>query len=177
MDRMTRTPEELLEAAKHVTYEIKMLVFAADHLGHGHSCPPTKPSGNEKHMALESFLLHFRNLRAFLCPSLQCVYREDILAGDFYESPRREDVVAPERLARDVERLNGMLAHLSYERRSYTAAGPYNWKTTEMAAAAVEELRAFLATLPPDRAAWFPGASWLDDAAGRFKAMAPIWDA
>jgi hypothetical protein len=69
--RPKRSQADLQKAAQHVEYEIGMLIYTADHIGGEHSSPKSAPVGDPKNMALESFLLHFRNLRAFLCPSLQ----------------------------------------------------------------------------------------------------------
>jgi hypothetical protein len=81
--RRIRTDNELEAAAIHVKYEIRMLLYSSWHLGTGHGSPATMPAGDDKNMALESFLLHYRNLRAFLCPLLQNVVDDDILASDF----------------------------------------------------------------------------------------------
>ena len=76
MARKQRADTELRAAAKHVGYEIQMLIFAANKLvgGWRESC--------DCYMAQESFLLHFRNLRAFLCPSLQGTRDDDVYASD-----------------------------------------------------------------------------------------------
>lgn len=64
MPRPLRSDKELEAAAHHVSYEIEMLMHAARYIGIGHGSPATTPIGNDKNMALESFLLHFRNLRS-----------------------------------------------------------------------------------------------------------------
>ena len=80
--------KDLRKAAEHVSYEIEMLMFAGSELGGWHSSPMSKPAGNYENMALESFLLHFRNLRAFLCPTLQMTCDDDICASAFLGKPR-----------------------------------------------------------------------------------------
>jgi hypothetical protein len=106
MPRQKRTPEELEKAARHVSYEIEMLGFSAEHLGGCHSSPMCTPTGNEKNMALESFLLHFRNVRAFLCPSLQRLTDDDVLASDFLGMYDGSDVGDRDKLKVDKERLD-----------------------------------------------------------------------
>lgn len=130
--RPIRTEEKLRKAAAHVGYEIEMLVYSAGHLGGWHSLPMTTPSGNEKNMALESFLLHFRNLRAFLCPSMQNVRVTDILASDFLDEPTPSDVGNTAKFVNSKERLDQMLAHLTYDRSVHIAAGEHGWRTDDM---------------------------------------------
>src|SRR6516162_7282838 len=112
MPRNPKTPKEQQRAAEHVSYEIEMLRFSAERLGGWHSSPMTTPIGNEKNMALESFLLHFRNLRAFLCPSLQRCTDDDVLASDFLGKYDGADVGDPNNVNVAKERLDKMLAHL-----------------------------------------------------------------
>ena len=64
-ERPKRSPAELQVAAHHVTYEIGMLFFSAEDLGGRYASPLAPPEDMAKNMALECFLLHFRNLRAF----------------------------------------------------------------------------------------------------------------
>jgi hypothetical protein len=155
MPRRSRNTEELRKAAVHVNYEIEMLVFAAEHLGGWHSSPMTNPVGNEKHMALESFLLHFRNLRAFLCPSLQ--RQDDVLASDFLGLYDRSD-----KLNLDKERLDKMLAHVSYSRSDYIEADHYRWDSSAMLILMLSELQKFLVRLPDEQRGWFPSAELLE---------------
>lgn len=113
-------------------------------------------------MALESFLLHFRNLRAFLCPSLQKLGKDDILASDFLDKSEAKDLGDGTKLAKDVRRLNEMLAHLSYERQRHIAAGDYRWNVGAMLVTMLEELQQFFYRLSKDgRVDWFPCASEL----------------
>ena len=166
--RRTRTADELQAAAVHVSYEIRMLVYSAGHLGAWHSSPMETPSGNEKNMALESFLLHFRNLAAFLCPSIQTCGPDDIIASDFFDG-RVTQYGDARQLSPDPRRIHRMLAHLSYSRRNYIAAGEHHWGIAEMLCPMLDHLRGFYADLPAGMALWFPPPSVLDEA--RSKAM------
>jgi hypothetical protein len=89
--RTIQLDPDLRIAAHHVNYEIGMLAHTGFYLGGFHSSPMSTPEENDKNMALESFLTHYRNLRAFLCPSLQVYGDEDIIASDFLkETPARD---------------------------------------------------------------------------------------
>jgi hypothetical protein len=116
-ERPKRDPSDLEAAARHVSYEIRMLFYSAAKLGGWHASPPTTLVDDAKNMALECFLLHFRNLRAFLCPLLQKVYDDDILASDLLGESAARDIGDAAILSEDKERLDKMLAHLSYTRR------------------------------------------------------------
>jgi len=151
-----RNNAELRGAAQHVKYEIAMLVFSAEHLHGEHSSPPTLPPEDLRNMALESFLLHFRNLRASLCPSLQNTTDDDVCASDFLDEPVEKDLGNADRFAVDKVRLDRMLAHLSYSRDQYIETGEHMWHTSEMLITMIEELRGFVDLLSKERRAWFP---------------------
>lgn len=155
--------KDLRKAAEHVSYEIEMLMFAGSELGGWHSSPMSKPAGNYENMALESFLLHFRNLRAFLCPTLQMTCDDDICASAFLGKPKAIDVVDKKKLDHDRERLNKMLAHLSYTRESFIEARNYAWPVARMSIEILEQLEVFLGLLCPDMRSWFPSNEQISD--------------
>jgi hypothetical protein len=161
MPRKLKSTKELRDAAAHVGYEIEMLRFSAEHLGGWHSSPFASPVGNEKNMALESFLLHFRNLRAFLCPSLQGSRDDDVLASDFLGKYDGSDVGDRDVLKVDKERLDKMLAHISYTRPDYIEAGEHGWDGSRMSILLLSELQKFLGLLTHEKRAWFPSADAL----------------
>ena len=161
MPRRSRTTEELQKAAVQVSYEIDMLGFSAEHLSGWYSSPMTYPVGNEKNMALESFLLHFRNLRAFLCPSSQ--WDDDVLTSDFLGMYDGSDVGDWGKLNVDKERLDKMLAHVSYLRLDYIEAGDHWWDSSVMLILMLSELQKFLVRLPEQQRAWFPTAESLNE--------------
>jgi len=107
-------------------------------------------------MALESFLLHFRNLRAFLCPSLQNNCSDDILASDFLEESEVFDVVDKTNFSREKVRLDKMLAHLSYTSEHYIETQAYDWPVPRMLVEVLEQLEVFVRMLSPEIRAWFP---------------------
>lgn len=168
MPRRSRTTEELRKAAVHVRYEIDMLGFSAEHVGGWHSSPMATPVGNEKNMALESFLLHFRNLRAFLCPSSQ--RDDDVLASDFLGMYDGSDVGDRDKLNVDKERLDKMSAHVSYSRSDFIEAGDDGWDSSVMLILMLSELQKFLVRLPEQQRAWFPTAESLAERQHRAQA-------
>lgn len=163
MPRRSRTTKELQKAAEQVSYEIDMLGFSAEHLSGRYSSPMTYPVDNEKNMALESFLLHFRNLRAFLCPSLQHCTADDVLASDFLGMYDGSDVGDRGKLTVDKERLDKMLAHVSYSRLDFIEAGNDWWDSSVMLILMLSELQKFLVCLPEQQRAWFFTAESLNE--------------
>ena len=154
-ERPMRNSSDLEAAARHASYEIRMLFYAAAQLGGWHASPPTTLVDDAKNMALECFLLHFRNLRAFLCPSLQKVSGDDILASDLLRELKARDVGDVVVLSKDKERLDKMLAHLSYTRRGFIEAQNYGWHTADMELALISQLEVFLGLLTPPMRVWF----------------------
>src|SRR4051794_22806260 len=121
-----RMPGNLQQAAIDVSYEVRMLIEAASVIGGPWGSPMTTPEDSHKNMALDSFLLHYRNLRAFLCPSLQGVRprADDVVGSDYLGNAESANVADAQKLADDKDRLDQMLAHLSYKRRKeYIATG------------------------------------------------------
>jgi hypothetical protein len=145
--RPSRSENDLRKAARHVGYEIQMLTFSAEVLGASHASPPTNLSENDTNMAMECFLLHFRNVRSFLCPSLQWTCDDDILACNYFSCEER-DVADAARLGLDKRRIDGMVAHLSYRRDDYVARGDVGWQIAKMTVSILEETNSFLRQLP-----------------------------
>ena len=155
-ERPDLDPAKLRKAAEHVTYEIEMLFFAARDIGGWHASPIAPPEDVKKNMALECFLLHFRNLRSFLCPGSDAP-TDDILAGDFLGWRKVKDVAEILPLAvTGKERLDKMLAHLSYARKNFIEARNYGWPTAEMELALLDQMQLFFEKLSPERRSWFP---------------------
>src|SRR5262245_31467617 len=104
MKRQLRSESELTGAAHHVAFEIEMLVFAGDHLEGWHSSPESSPGGNEKTLALESFLLHFRGSRT---PART----EAWPVGSFFRraGPRRTSLVSFPRMDQRIQGSCGIL--------------------------------------------------------------------
>ena len=153
--RTIQLDPDLRIAAHHVSYGIEMLVHTGFYLAGIYSSSMVAPDGNDKRMALESFLLHFRTLRAFLCPSLQEYKTDDIIASDFLKEDQARDLGNSTALSLDQDPIEKMLAHLSYRR------APHEWNVPKMLELMLGELEVFFAMLPPDTREWFPSAKWL----------------
>jgi hypothetical protein len=167
MPRTIHTDVQLQEAAGHVKYEIDMLIYCSEILSIEYGSPPTHLATPHKNMALEAFLLHYRNLRAFLCPTLQRVADDDIIASDFLKEATARDLADATKLALDKERLDGMLSHLTYRRIGYIAGGNHMWRVYEMCRTMLFELQSFIGMLPPPMVPWFPNVSFLIQRASR----------
>jgi hypothetical protein len=63
-----------------------------------------------------------------------------------------------------LERLNKMLAHLSYKRDDFIAEGNDGWEVAKMLALMLDQVEAFPAMLPPTERNWFPSAAEIADA-------------
>lgn len=148
--RDVRDPEVLEAAARDIQYEFRMLQGAVAYI---QSRSPVSPL--LKVYALESFLLHYRNLRAFLCPSLQLTRADDVIASDYLDKTEAEDIGAPSDLGIDQKRIDKLLAHISYTRAAYARSGDMKWCPQVMATRIETAMKEFLQRLPPDRRRWF----------------------
>jgi hypothetical protein len=133
-------------------------MYSSQELGGYHSSPITTPEGNRKNVMLEAFLLHYRNLRAFLCPSIQAHSDDDIVASDFLGIGEASDVADATKLKADKTKIDGMLAHLTYRRAEYIRRGVGGWDVAGMTVTLLEQLERFLEQLPDNLKAWFPSA-------------------
>ena len=149
--RLIRTEEELKEIAEvNIVYEVDMLRQCASVL--------SKPLNQLlENMALESFLVHVRNLREFLYGEGE--NSDDVVAGDFFPGPGQwEDKnirpPIPKVIEDNLKRLNKALAHVSYSRLKYK--GPAKkWPSQQIASELIAVVRVFLRKLPQNRSAWF----------------------
>src|SRR5258705_4608571 len=94
-------------------YEVTMLTVAENKVSQ-------TPPSNERNLAIECFLLHFRNLRDFLYPPSEPwtgkKAEDNVIAFDFCPQWKqlREDWA--ECSPNETDRLNKLLAHLTYSR-------------------------------------------------------------
>jgi hypothetical protein len=173
MKRRIHVQDELYVAAQHVAYEIRMIIYAAQKLDGYHSSPATRPRGCEQNIALESFLLHYRNLRAFLCPSLQNLNDDDVIASDFMRSEHSADYGNARAFdSEEKKRLDKMLAHISYSRNDYIAQGKDGWEIGKMHVGILGLLEDWLALLPATERAWFPAPEFLAEEKSRARFFA-----
>jgi hypothetical protein len=118
---------------------------------------------------LESFLLHYRNLRDFLCPRLkekdQAPSNDTVVASDFLDMEAPQNMADASVLGKDRTRINKMLAHISYQRAKYKRKGEDTWLVHTMCRELVKGLEEFLkrlAAFAPNRRAWFPNSEVLN---------------
>jgi hypothetical protein len=146
--RPDRTSEKLREAARSVEYEVGML----------HQIPvlwgflPLLDT-TFRNMAIESFLVHFRNLRDFLFPTTKAKQDPDNVIGtDFdptgwsQDSEGWQEVVADER-----DRINRQLSHISYSRQDYES----QWPVAKMREAIESRFTEFIRGLPTEKRKMF----------------------
>lgn len=153
--RPPRDPKALRAMARHhVVYEINMLMEMA----RGLRGEPISPAALQNAL-LESFLVHYRNLRDFFYPELCTGDRRDAAsARDFVANLARwrrrkgdwQDATGDER-----QRLNRQIAHLSWSRLKYS---PRTWPTIRMTRRMAHLIRMFLEELPSSREPWFDQA-------------------
>jgi hypothetical protein len=149
-----------LEAiAEDVFYEWDMFRWSFGKLReHGYSVGTGRINDQETSATLESFLLHTRTLRDFLCDDKK-KWTDDVLAHDFFkETPGQWTKARPPLgpyLSQNKERLNKMLAHISYARLGFKAQDEWD------IGAVLHELdviwKAFLKALSPEKRKWFEG--------------------
>jgi len=127
----TYTPEQHRQAPSWVVYEVKMLLDSsrvekrgADEMG------TANPVDLEYWRAvrtcgLESFLVHYRNLKEFLN---NLKFPTDVKAVDYVPAWTGNSKVTPTYSNED-ERINQLLAHITYKRADYDIG---NWDVAKM---------------------------------------------
>ena len=121
--------------------------------------PKKHEASTRYNIAIEDFLFHFRNLRDFLYPSKHAwtkeIYFDDVIAHDFDPGWHGVEDDWEECSPDERERINKMLAHLSYSRPNLHRKVPGGWPISAMSKAAQKELAKFIRGLPPERKEWF----------------------
>ncbi len=147
--RSARTDEELKETAEGpIVYEVDMLRKCTSVL----SWPPNQMTQS---VALESFLIHVRNLRDFLYGA--GTNPDDVVAGDFFPGLGQWEAIRPPMpkvIEDNRERLNKTLAHISYSRLKYKGSAKA-WPSQQIASELIAVVRVFLRHLPQNRSPWF----------------------
>ena len=151
--RKPRTTEELSHLASKngsLFYELAMMLEAEKLWNRA-----KQQRDSTYNMAIECFLLHFRNLRDFLYPSpgawTNQFYFDDVIANDFWSEWRSVYEDWTECSADEKSRIDKLLAHLSYSRPSLDHA----WPIPKMSTAIQNALAEFLTSLPDERKEWF----------------------
>jgi hypothetical protein len=65
------------------------------------------------------------------------------------------------------QRLDRMLAHISYSRTDYIEGGDYGWDTSEMLIVVTGELQEFVHRLSDEQRSWLPATEQLEEAKSR----------
>jgi len=162
--RPPRTQGELRKAADHVNYEIATLVYAGEKLA-------ARPAGSDGDIALESFLLHFRNLRAFLCPTKQRLGNDDVIASDFLNEGKGRDLGDWTFLQEHKGKLDKMLAHITYARAVYITSSQNQWDFGGMQELMLTELEYFFSMLPTNVRTWFKDSEWMQNSVDRARVL------
>jgi len=149
----SRTNGELISAAKHLAYEIKMLLHLAHELEHYSDQEDGKATPQEKivhsNALLESFCIHARSLHHFLFkkPGDPGTHRNDVFAVDYISDWDRH---TPDVITEWMKPINWRVAHLSYERLC-VGEGDDKWPTGEIAQAFKDVLNNFWVNAPDDK--------------------------
>lgn len=138
-------------AEEHILCEFNMIQDAANVVSRAHGT-----NGLLENIALESFLLHIRQVRDFFYGVRKNKWPDDTFASDYASNWESVQPDLPRVIKEHEERLDRQLAHLSYARLRYKGKEK-EWPVDEMATAMAEVVRVFLRSLPQDRAAWFSG--------------------
>jgi hypothetical protein len=150
---LTRTLDDLKVGVDAVKYELTSLINsskAAQYLGKAKAAP-----GNTEEQlwqvlsncTLEAFLLHYRNLKAFLNNGK---YSDDVKAEHYSDTWCSKSIFAGETPDED-DRLNKLLAHISYSRENLTR----DWALPKLEQQLCDTFREFLRQVRPEYAALF----------------------
>ncbi len=148
--RNIRSDAQLRDLVQNsVLYEANMMALAA-------RATATYPKGSfEYNMAVECFLVHFRNMREFLFPPTEAwnsrKRNDDVIAHDYQDSWKHTISDWTECSADEKNRIDKLLAHISYSRRNLD----HSWPIAKMTRAIFACLRQFISGLPGDRQEWF----------------------
>lgn len=108
-------------------------------------------------IAIEAFLVHFRNLRDFFYPPLGAWTdpkgADDVVAFDYCESWDKTAKDWQEVVPSEKDRINKQLAHISYTRPTLDP----KWPISQMCTAIRTSLSEFVDTLSVERQKWFSG--------------------
>ncbi len=159
------TLDELRRDAKHLDYEIWMLMETAERLRGDKPMPDDEIA---KRAVLESWLVHVRILMEFFSnragPDSDNVQAVHYVSGS--SAKRRLRAQQPRKGSREwkrVKEIHKALAHLARDRDRLNT----DWNEWDLEMV-TSRLRSFFEVLPPERRLWFPKASkWFAGAFSR----------
>jgi len=103
-------------------------------------------------MAIECFLVHFRNLRDFLYPDADTAdNRDNVIARDYHSGWLKTDRDWKPCSRNERNRVNKLLAHISYSRGDLD----HGWPIKAMWQQMMQGLAEFIRSLPAEGQEWF----------------------
>src|SRR5215467_13998641 len=150
-----RTTEQLLCAAEHLLYEVRMFDLTARQLTSGGF-----GDGVVRNALLESFAIHTRTLRQVFFP--QNPGADEILAAHYFDNPSawaKPRGKLPEALSNVKDRVGKEIVHLTYDRLD---VGPEakGWKIQEIWKAMTSVIDVFVQHAPKRYlGSWFQSAA------------------
>ncbi|HEY2232200.1 MAG TPA: hypothetical protein VGK01_01875 [Candidatus Angelobacter sp.] len=165
------TPQQLQQMARHINHEVLALMQAHDLYDHAQKQQKTVEDQAAQDVcqvaincALESFLLHYRNLREFLNDEKKHTKKnkvtnqietDDIKAKDYTSDSnwKTTDVWASDKV--EGKRLHKRLAHISKARITLDN----KWYPDHMEWSVLKTFEKFLAAIPRERGPWFEQVS------------------
>ena len=149
-----------------IQYEVDMIRFTLDEIQRIKEANASEEDNTRKHYynSLENcisdaFLIYIRCLRDFFCGSRDSRKHNDAHAEDYVKEPEKWHANRPNMdYIEDHERknkLDKLLAHLSYSRAEYAAKRDTQWDLRKMEKEILESWKFFLQCLPDERRKWF----------------------
>ena len=151
MKRTRRSDVDLYQASEHLGYEYQMFIQLAVRLAGG------EPADRFLHnAALESFIIHVRNILDFLYASdkvLRTDKYDDIIAEDYFDDPsvwHKERPVKSRLLEQSHQRAHKEVAHLTYARVGKTDEDK-QWRFLDIASEVNQTFNRFREIVPSQR--------------------------
>jgi len=151
MSRSRKSNAVLCRASEHLGYEYHMFTQLAIYLAQGSLADPVLHNA-----ALESFIIHTRNILDFLYPTSKVVGNDkydDIIADDYFDDPSQWYQIRLEKsasLTQAHQRAHKEVAHLTYSRIGLTEAAK-KWHFLAIAQEVSAMFDRFLESAPADR--------------------------
>lgn len=165
------TPQELKDMASHIYHEVMALMQSRDLLNYAkaqHKAAQDKVLQDASRVgmncALESFLLHYRNLREFLNDEVKQSKKDkatgklesdDVKAKDYTIDPNWKTAAAWTSDKDEAKRLHKRLAHITTARLTLDD----KWYLESMEGNALRTFEEFVSAISDERKAWFEKAS------------------
>ena len=142
------TNSKLKNAAKHIKYEINMLLFSSSKLINLKKDNPkitVFDFNMMKNIFIETFVLHARNLCEFLYANKR-KYPDDMFWKDFL-TDKQQKKYNPTKYIFNNEKANKQLAHLRYKRNVWENKKKKSWEIFKIQKAINDAYRCFLLSM------------------------------